>query len=108
MSVIGRPLTRPDGPAKVTGAARYVADTPVNGLAHAALVLSAIPSGRITSIATDAALASPGVLAVITHHNAPRIADLPGGPSASETYRVLQDDRVLHEGQPVTVVVADT
>ena len=48
MSAIGLPLTRPDGPAKVTGAARYVADTPVDGLTHAALVMSSIPAGRVT------------------------------------------------------------
>jgi xanthine dehydrogenase YagR molybdenum-binding subunit len=108
MSVIGRPLTRPDGPAKVTGAARYVADNRIDGLTYAALVVSTIPHGRITAIDTEAALAAPGVLAVITHENAPRIVDLPGGPAASETYRVLQDDLVLHEGQPVAVVVAET
>jgi xanthine dehydrogenase YagR molybdenum-binding subunit len=92
----------------VTGAARYVADTHVEGLAHAALVMSTIPSGRITAIDAEAALAAPGVLAVVTHQNAPRIVDLPGGPAASETYPVLQDDLVLHEGQPVAVVVAET
>jgi xanthine dehydrogenase YagR molybdenum-binding subunit len=108
MSVIGLPLTRPDGSAKVTGAARYVADTFVDGLAYAALVTSTIAHGRVTALDTAAALATPGVLAVITYENAPRIADLPGGPAASETYRVLQDDLVMHEGQPIAVVVAET
>ena len=108
MSVIGLPLTRPDGEAKVTGAARYVADMPIEGLAYAALVTSTIPCGRITRIDTGAARSAGGVLAVITHENAPRIADLAGGPAMSETYRVLQDDEVLHEGQAVAVVVAET
>jgi xanthine dehydrogenase YagR molybdenum-binding subunit len=108
MSVIGRPLTRPDGPAKVTGAARYVADTHVDGLTYAALVMSTIPHGRITAIDTEGALAAPGVLAVVTHENAPRIADLPSGPGPYEDYRVLQDNLVLYEGQPIAVVVADT
>jgi xanthine dehydrogenase YagR molybdenum-binding subunit len=108
MSAIGRPLTRPDGPAKVTGAARYVADTHVDGLTYAALVVSTIPCGRITTIDSEAARAAPGVLAVITHENAPRLADLPGGPGPYEKFRVLQDNLVLHEGQPIAVVVAET
>jgi xanthine dehydrogenase YagR molybdenum-binding subunit len=108
MSVVGQPLTRPDGVAKVTGAARYVADMPIEGLAYAALVTSTIPCGRITHIDTRAAQSATGVLAVITHENAPRIADLVGGPGMSETYRVLQDGEVLHEGQPVAVVAAET
>ena len=89
MSAIGLPLTRPDGPAKVTGAARYVADTPVGGLTHAALVMSSIPAGRVTAIDTAAALAAAGVLAVITHENAPRVAPL---PNTSGPFQVLQRD----------------
>jgi xanthine dehydrogenase YagR molybdenum-binding subunit len=108
MTAIGLGLTRPDGKAKVTGAARYVADMPIEGLTYAALVTSTIPRGQITRIDTSAALASAGVLAVITHENAPRIADLAGGPAGSETYRVLQYGEVFHDGQPVAVVVADT
>jgi xanthine dehydrogenase YagR molybdenum-binding subunit len=108
MTAIGLPLTRPDGKAKVAGAARYVADMPIEGLTYAALVTSTIARGRITRIETSAAQASAGVLAVVTHENAPRIADLAGGPAGSETYRVLQDGEVFHEGQPVAVVVAET
>jgi xanthine dehydrogenase YagR molybdenum-binding subunit len=108
MSAIGMPLTRPDGRAKVTGSARYVADMPIEGLTYAALVTSTIPRGRIAQIDTSAAQASAGVLAAITHENAPRIGDLAGGPAASEIYRVLQDGEVLHEGQAVAVVIAET
>jgi xanthine dehydrogenase YagR molybdenum-binding subunit len=105
MSAIGMPLTRPDGPAKVTGAARYVADTPVDGLTHAALVMSAIPAGRVIAIDTATSLAAAGVLAVITHENAPRVAPL---PNTSGPFEVLQSDAVLHEGQAVAVVVAES
>ncbi|HUA44405.1 MAG TPA: hypothetical protein VMA77_04215, partial [Solirubrobacteraceae bacterium] len=105
MSAIGLPLTRPDGPAKATGAARYVADTPVDGLTHAALVMSSIPAGTVTAIDTAAALAAAGVLAVITHENAPRVAPL---PNTSGPFEVLQSDVVLYEGQAVAVVVAES
>ncbi|MDT2007107.1 xanthine dehydrogenase family protein molybdopterin-binding subunit [Rhodococcus opacus] len=105
MNVIGRPLTRLDGPAKVTGAARYVAETPLPGLAHAALVLSTIPNGRITGIDTATASRAPGVLAVITHENAPKFGPL---QSTAQAFHTLGTDRVLHEGQPIACVVAET
>ncbi len=74
---IGNPLDRVDGRAKVTGDARYAAENNLRGITHAALVPATIASGRITSIDTTAALKAPGVLAVITHLNAPRLAPPP-------------------------------
>jgi xanthine dehydrogenase YagR molybdenum-binding subunit len=62
---IGKPLERVDGRLKVTGAARYVAEFPMENLAHAVVVRSTIARGRIQSIDTSAAKKSPGVLAVI-------------------------------------------
>jgi xanthine dehydrogenase YagR molybdenum-binding subunit len=103
---IGQPLTRADGPAKVTGGAHYTADTPVPGLAHAALVLSPVPHGHVVGIDDGAALAAPGVLAVLTHENAPRVS-VEDAPSP-ESWAPLQDDLVRHEGQALAVVVADT
>ena len=70
---IGKPVERVDGRLKVTGGARYAAEFKVANLAHGVLVMSTIASGRIRSIDTKAALSAPGVLAVITHENAPRL-----------------------------------
>ncbi|MFL5334490.1 MAG: xanthine dehydrogenase family protein molybdopterin-binding subunit [Geminicoccaceae bacterium] len=109
---VGSPRSRVDGPAKVTGAARYAAEYKAPGLAHGYVVSSTIAKGRITRIDTEAALAVPGVLAVLTHENRPRTAWLdhshrddvapPGSP-----FRALYSDSVAFSGQPVALVVAE-
>jgi xanthine dehydrogenase YagR molybdenum-binding subunit len=105
--LIGAGADRVDGPAKVTGAARYPADFGFENLAHAVLVQSTVAAGRIRRIATERAEAAPGVLTVITHRNAPRLARAPGGLGIGPP-PPLQDDRVVHHGQHIAVVVAQT
>jgi xanthine dehydrogenase YagR molybdenum-binding subunit len=95
----------------VTGAARYAADHLVDGVVHAVLVDSTIGRGRITGIDAGAATAHPGVLAVISHLNAPRLPyreNTGSNNPAGQRLRVFQDDRVHFFGQPVAVVVAST
>ncbi|MEV6227406.1 xanthine dehydrogenase family protein molybdopterin-binding subunit [Saccharopolyspora shandongensis] len=106
--VIGAGLDRVDAPLKVTGAAYYPNDFTFPGMAHAALVRSTIAAGRISAIDTSAAEEAPGVLTVITYRNAPKLERGPmtllgGSPPAP-----LQDDRILHYGQHVAIVVAET
>ncbi|MFF4836630.1 xanthine dehydrogenase family protein molybdopterin-binding subunit [Streptomyces sp. NPDC001315] len=105
---VGAGLDRVDAPLKVTGAAQYPNDFSVPGMAHAALVGSTIAAGRIRGIDVTKALAAPGVLTVITHLTAPKLERGPvtllgGSPPAP-----LQDDRVLHHGQHIAVVVAES
>jgi xanthine dehydrogenase YagR molybdenum-binding subunit len=71
--VTGEPLSRVDGLAKVTGAARYAAEFARPELAHGVIIQSTIAKGRITEIDTSAAERAPGVLAVTTHRNAPEL-----------------------------------
>lgn len=110
-AVIGRPLARVDGPLKVTGRATYAADFQLPNLAHAVIVASTVARGRIASIDTAAAESVSGVRAVLTHLNAPK---LPYRPRRSvldpigERLHVLQDDRVVFNGQPVALVVAES
>ncbi|HSF21505.1 MAG TPA: xanthine dehydrogenase family protein molybdopterin-binding subunit [Burkholderiales bacterium] len=111
-SAIGRPLPRVDGRAKVTGRARYAADFNQQGQVYAVIVSATVGLGRVTGIDSAAVEDMPGVVAVITHRNAPR---LPYGahkgfidPAVGERLQVLQDDRVRFHGQPVALVVADT
>lgn len=104
-AAVGSARSRADGPAKVTGAARYTADVHPDGLAYAALVPATVPGGRVTAIDDRAARAASGVLAVITHQNAPRVETVEG---LAQTWLPVQDDRVRHEGQPVAIVVAET
>jgi xanthine dehydrogenase YagR molybdenum-binding subunit len=110
---IGTATSRVDGIAKVTGAAKYAAEFNVPGLLHASLVPSTITKGRITRIDAGAAKGIKGVLAVLTHDNRPPMADTDEAykdevaPDGSP-YRPLYDDRILFNGQPVALVVAET
>jgi xanthine dehydrogenase YagR molybdenum-binding subunit len=106
--LIGEPVDRVDGPAKVTGAAAYPSDVTVAGLAHAALVQSTIAAGTITRIDTGDAAAAPGVLAVLTHQNAPALAEGPMTALGPSPPYPLKDNRIQHHGQHVAVVVAQT
>ena len=76
-AIIGQPVSRVDGRQKVTGAASYAAEFEAPKLAHAAVVRSTIANARITSIHTSEAERAAGVLAVVTHRNAPRLAYRP-------------------------------
>ena len=113
VDVVGTPLDRVDGRLKVTGAASYPIDVNPPGVAHAVLVGSTVTSGRILHIAVDAAERAPGVLAVITHLNAPALAPVPvtlrmGDPIGPQPLPPFQSDVVLHYGQHVAMVVAET
>jgi xanthine dehydrogenase YagR molybdenum-binding subunit len=110
MEAIGEPLSRVDGRAKVTGGARYSAEFYVPNLVHAVMVLSTIPSGSIAAIDTSEARHQQGVLAVLTHENAPRVAQHTGagGGPTDRNLTILQDAFVRYDRQPVAVVVADT
>jgi len=99
----GAPLNRLDGVQKVTGAATYAYEYPVEGVTYVFPVQSTIARGRISSIETSAARALPGVIAVLTHENAPRIA-----PLDDQDLAVFQSDAVAYRGQFVAAVVAET
>ena len=99
----GAPLNRLDGVQKVTGAATYAYEYPVEGVTYVFPAQSTIARGRISSIETSAARALPGVIAVLTHENAPRIA-----PLDDQDLAVFQSDAVAYRGQFVAAVVAET
>jgi xanthine dehydrogenase YagR molybdenum-binding subunit len=94
---------RVDAIAKVTGTARYAGEIPLPGKAYGYVLQSTIARGHITSIDTEQALASPGVLAVITHQNAGRLQDVGDGE-----LNLLQDNAVHYRGEVVGLVVAET
>jgi len=106
--IVGTARDRVDGRLKVMGAATYPIDVTLPGLAHAALVQSTIISGRIRDIAVDAAERAPGVLAVITHLNTPPLALAPVTAIGPQPLPPFQSDAVLHYGQHVAMVVAET
>jgi xanthine dehydrogenase YagR molybdenum-binding subunit len=106
--LIGPGVDRVDGPLKVTGAAPYPSDFSFPNMAHAVLVRATVAAGRIRGISTTAAEANAGVLAVITHRNAPHLGRGPTASGISQPPPPLQDDRILHYGQYIGVVVAET
>jgi len=110
MNAVGQPISRIDGRLKVTGSARYTADIPLEAIVHAAIVYSTIANGRIVSIETAVAESAPGVLAVLSHKNMPRMNQQSWSHlrPQGQTYLPLQDDRIHYAGQPVALVVAAT
>jgi xanthine dehydrogenase YagR molybdenum-binding subunit len=104
MANIGQGIDRVDGRLKVTGQARYAAEFAVPDVVHAVLVNSTIGAGAITGFDLAAAQAMPGVLAIITPDNAPKLRI----GSQSVRAPLLQDRDIHFNGQHIAVVVAET
>ena len=100
---LGVPRPRTDSSEKVRGTTRFAADVPMHGVLHARIVPSLYAHARIVGIDTAAAMAVPGVVAVLT------AADLPVvGADNMRMYEPLARDEALFAGQPVALVVAET
>ncbi|MGB7540816.1 MAG: xanthine dehydrogenase family protein molybdopterin-binding subunit [Burkholderiales bacterium] len=107
---IGAKRRTKEDPRFVTGRGRYVADIALPGMKHVALVASPHPSARIVSIRTDAALAKPGVLYVLTGDEFCAYTDsLAIGVDAPKVTRwALARGVVRYAGEWVAAVVADS
>jgi CO/xanthine dehydrogenase Mo-binding subunit len=92
----GQNYTPPDHIAKVTGRAKYAEDYRVDGMLFAKLLLSPMPHARVRRIDTSAALAMPGVKAILTADDLP---DLRGAE------RALTNEP-LYQGEPILAVAA--
>jgi putative selenate reductase molybdopterin-binding subunit len=107
----GRSLAAPAGPQIVTGAARFTLDAAMPGMLHMKLLRSPHAHARILAIDATAALALPGVRAVLTHDDAPQhrfsTARHEHDDADPADTRVL-DDTVRFIGQRVAAVVAET
>lgn len=103
---------RYEGIAKVTGKAKYAAEFSQpftkSNLAYAYIVQATIPSGTIVSIDRRAADRAPGVIAILTPFNAPKLIQAPPQPPVQHILSLLQDTDVHYNGQPVAVVVANS
>ncbi|MDQ3251387.1 MAG: xanthine dehydrogenase family protein molybdopterin-binding subunit [Actinomycetota bacterium] len=100
---IGAPLDRIEGPQKVTGTARYAYEHHVEYPLYLYLLQSEIALGRVTRVDASAAETLPGVVIVITHENAPPLAD-----TGDKELAVLQSNEVAFRGQYVAAVVAES
>ena len=113
--VIGQAKKRVTGKLKTTGGARYAAEFPVENVTYGVITTSTVAKGRITNIDTKEAQAIPGVIAVITHQNAPQLPfeTIPSEQKittapAGEYPQTLYTDRIYFYGQPVAVTIAET
>jgi xanthine dehydrogenase YagR molybdenum-binding subunit len=100
-------MSRVDGRLKVTGRAKYSAEYAVKGVTYGVLVGSTITKGSIKLLDTQKAEHAPGVLAVITYLNAPKIPGYQNAP-AKGVLKIFYDDQVYFNGQPIALVVADS
>jgi putative selenate reductase molybdopterin-binding subunit len=108
---VGHNVPAPAGPDVVTGRARFTLDVAPEGLLHIKLARSPHPHARIRSIDKTAALAVPGVQAVLTYEDAPTVAF---STARHEVRTVDADDTMVLDnvvrfiGQRVAAVVADS
>ncbi|MCA0979373.1 xanthine dehydrogenase family protein molybdopterin-binding subunit [Qipengyuania flava] len=102
--VLGKALPRVEGLAKVTGTAPYAAEYPIADCAEGVLVTSTITRGEVTSIDKNAALAMPGVIAVIDD---PLLTTRAAQGTADEAPQ-QEPATVCYWGQPIALVVAET
>jgi xanthine dehydrogenase YagR molybdenum-binding subunit len=104
----GAPTSRIDGIDKVTGAARYASDEPVDNPAFAYFVTSSIARGRIAAFKLERAKAVSGVLDILTHENVGDQTHAAVGPDGGPTTTSLENDRIWHSGQIIAIVLAET
>jgi CO/xanthine dehydrogenase Mo-binding subunit len=108
---VGKSIRRVEDPKFLRGRGGYIADLVTPGTLHAAVLRSPHPHARILSTDITAALAAPGVHAVITGARAAELCDpLPdfGPDPANHTWRCLAAEKVRYVGEGVAVVVADS
>jgi xanthine dehydrogenase YagR molybdenum-binding subunit len=109
----GTAVSRVDGRAKVTGAARYAAEQQAPDLLYGVVVSGTIAKGRILDIDTMEAMQLDGVVEVMSHMNRPKVRSFDlhykdmTAPAGSP-FRPFYDDQVLYSGQPVALVLAET
>jgi len=113
-SVIGARIKRVEDPVFITGAAKYMDDLKLPGMAHVAVLRSPYAHARITAIDTSKAAAHPGVIGVYTGKDFEQLNPLPcawqasGAENFVATPRALEIDRVTFTGAGVAAVVAET
>lgn len=98
-SQIGKNFTPPDMVAKVTGTAKYAEDFRMDGMLRGKLLLSAMPHARVKSIDTSKAMKMPGVVAIITADDVPKLPP----PQDPILYK-----EAMFRGAPIAAVAADT
>ncbi|WP_270933848.1 xanthine dehydrogenase family protein molybdopterin-binding subunit [Falsiroseomonas oryzae] len=117
---IGQPVRRKEDVRFLSGSGRYTDDIDLPGQAQLAILRSPHAHARIVSLDVTAARAAPGVLLVLTGHDAeadgiglfPLLVEVPPRPGTPPLFapprRILQTDAVRFVGDPVVAIVAET
>ena len=108
--LVGRNYTVPDLVAKVTGKSKYAEDFRAEGMLFAKLMLSPLPHARVTRLDLSAALATPGVKAIVTADDLPAPADSVNDNGqlilANLDGEVALTKEPVYQGQPILAVAA--
>jgi xanthine dehydrogenase molybdenum-binding subunit len=108
--LIGKNYQTPDLYAKVTGQAKYAEDFRAEGMLFCKLLLSPMPHARVKRIHSDAALAMPGVKAILTADDLPAPADTltDNGTviKASKWGERGLTNEPVYQGEPILAVAA--
>jgi CO/xanthine dehydrogenase Mo-binding subunit len=112
--VIGQAIPRQDARDKILGKTRYAADFSMPGMLYGAVLRAPLPCARINAIDTSAALALPGVEAVLTAADVPNNRIITRFGQTREVggfegeYLVLADELVRYHGEAVALIAART
>lgn len=108
---VGKPEPKVDAVKLAAGKPVFTDDIEMPGMLHAALLTSPHAHARITRIDASRARALPGVHAVLTHEDVPRVLYASGGqsyPNPKPYDQVSLDTKMRHAGDRVAVVAAET
>jgi putative selenate reductase molybdopterin-binding subunit len=111
LRVVGKPEHKVDGVKLAAGRPVFTDDVKLEGMLYGALLTSPHAHARIKRIDASRARELPGVHAVLTHEDVPRVKYASGGqsyPQPPPFDQVSLDDRVRHVGDRVTIVAAET
>ncbi len=100
MGSIGTRTKRAEGFEKVTGSMRYTEDLQLPGMLHARLLVSPHPKAKIVRIDKKAALAVPGVVAVVTSTDLAKLG--------KDARALLAESQTSYTGEPVAILVAES
>jgi aerobic carbon-monoxide dehydrogenase large subunit len=110
---VGSPIERLEDFRFLTGRGQYVDDLHTDGMLHAAILRSSVAHGRIRAIDTAAALARPGVHAVITAADIGEVPTIPLRHDPTPAIRrfeqpIIANGKVRYVGEPLAVAIAET